>query len=70
MSAFGVIVTLFHLKSYLSLTEGISLVDQRSYKVNGNFEERSNEAIYDTLNGHRLFNIYQMIIDFCFKVEY
>ena len=28
------------------------------------FEKRPNKVIYDTLNGHRPFNMYKMVIDF------
>ena len=29
----------------------------------GSFEIRPNKVIYDTLNGHRPFNMYKMVID-------
>ena len=32
------------------------------------FEKRPNKVIYDTLNGHRPFNMYKMVIDFGYMV--
>ena len=32
--------------------------------TNRGFEKRLNKVIYDILNGHRLFDMYQMIINF------
>ena len=40
------------------------LSNQMSYMTNRGFEKRPNKVIYDNLNGHRLFNMFQMIIDF------
>ena len=37
--------------------------------TNGGFEIRLNILIYDTMNGHRLFNMYQIINDFCYMLE-
>ena len=34
------------------------------------FEKRPNKVIYDTLNGHRPFNMYKMVIDFGYMVKY
>ena len=38
--------------------------------TNGGFEIRLNILIYDTMNGHRLFDMYQIINDFCCMLEY
>ena len=38
--------------------------------TNGGFEIRLNILIYDTLNGHRLFDTYQIINNFCYMLEY
>ena len=40
------------------------------YMTYRGFEKRLNKVIYDTLNGHRLFDMYQMIIDFGCMVLY
>ena len=32
--------------------------------TNGGFEKRLNIGIYDAINNHRLFDMYQMISDF------
>ena len=36
--------------------------------TNGDFEKMIQKGIYDTLNGHRLFNMYQMLNDFDYMV--
>ena len=36
---------------------------------NGGFEIRVNILIYDTMNGHRLFDMYQIINDFCYNAR-
>ena len=46
------------------------LSNQRSYMTNGGFEIRLNIQIYDNINGHRLFNMYQIINYFCYMLEY
>ena len=46
------------------------LRNQRSYLKNGGFEKRMKKGIYDTLNGHRLFNMCQVINDFVYMLEY
>ena len=38
--------------------------------TNSCFEKRLKIEIYDTLNDHRLFNKYHMIIDFGFMIKY
>ena len=38
--------------------------------TNGGFDIRLNILIYDTMNGHRLFDMYQTINDFCYMLEY
>ena len=38
--------------------------------TNGGFEKRMKKGIYDTLNGHRLFNMCQMINNFVCMLEY
>ena len=35
-----------------------------------NFEKRLNKVIYDYLNAHRVFIIYQIIIDFGYMRKY
>ena len=37
--------------------------------TNGGFEKRMKKGIYDTLNGHRLFNMCQKINDFGCMLE-
>ena len=37
--------------------------------TNGGFEIRVNILIYDTMNGYRLFDMYQIINDFCYMLE-
>ena len=37
--------------------------------INGGFEIRLNILIYDNMNGHRLFYMYQIINDFCYMLE-
>ena len=37
--------------------------------TNGGFEIRLNILIYDNMNGHRSFDMYQIIIDFCYMQE-
>ena len=37
---------------------------------NGGFEKRLNVGIYDNVNGHRSFDMYQMINDFGSMLEY
>ena len=37
--------------------------------TNSGFEKRLNKVICNSLNAHRLFNVYQMIIDFCYMVR-
>ena len=46
------------------------LGNQRSYMTKGGFEIRLNILIYATMNGHRLFDMYQIINDFCYMLEY
>ena len=46
------------------------LSNQRSYLTNGGFEKKLNIRIYDAMNGHRLFDMYQMINDFGCMLEY
>ena len=36
--------------------------------TNGDFEKMMNKGIYDNLNCHRLFNMFQMINDFDYMV--
>ena len=43
---------------------------QSSYMTNGGFEKRLNIRIYDNMNGHRSFDMYQMINDFGSLLEY
>ena len=38
--------------------------------TNGGFEKRLNIRIYDIMNGHRLFVMYQIINDFGCMLEY
>ena len=38
--------------------------------TNGGFEIRLNILIYDTMNGHRLYKMYQIINDFCYMLEH
>ena len=38
--------------------------------TNGGFEKRLNVGIYDNENGHRSFDMYQMINDFGSMLEY
>ena len=38
--------------------------------TNSGFEKKLKIAIFNTLNGHRLFNMYQMIIDFGCMIKY
>ena len=38
--------------------------------TNGGFEKRLNIGIYDTMNSHRLFDMYQIINDFGCMLEY
>ena len=45
------------------------LSNQRSYITNGCFEKRLTIGIYDTLNGHRSFDMCQMINDFGSMLE-
>ena len=46
------------------------LSNQRSYVTNGGFEIRLNILIHDTMNGHRLFYMYQIINHFCYMLEH
>ena len=46
------------------------LSNQRSYMANGGFDKRLNIGIYDNMNGHRSFDMDQMINDFGSMVEY
>ena len=38
--------------------------------TNGGFEIRLNILIHDTMNGHRLFYMYQIINHFCYMLEH
>ena len=38
--------------------------------TNSGFEIRLNILIYDTMNGHRLLIMYQIINHFCYMLEY
>ena len=38
--------------------------------TNGGFEIRLNILVHDTMNGHRLFYMYQIINHFCFMLEH
>ena len=55
---------------YVPTREYNWLSNQRSYMANSGFGKRLNKVIYNSLNAHRPFNIYQMIIDFGFMVTY
>ena len=40
------------------------------WKAPSGFEKKLNKVIYDTLNGHKQFDIYKMITDFGHMLEY
>ena len=44
------------------------LSNQTLYMPTSSVEKRPNKVIYDTLNGHRPFNMYKMVIDFGYMV--